>query len=180
MGNTYKNEFYKCITCKNNICLLCKKRHNSKHKLIRYEKRNYICPKHNDVFSNYCTKCKVNICFSCNKEHKDHNTIFFGDIIPSMEETENKINEIKTLVDSLNDKIKRIIKQLNELIETVDLYYQINEEILNNFDPRNKNYDILYNINEIIRKNRIFEEVKIINMSNKLNDVLDFYYKINT
>ena len=27
-GNTYNNEFYKCLTCNNNICPLCKSIHD--------------------------------------------------------------------------------------------------------------------------------------------------------
>ena len=50
-GNTYNNEFYRCIKCNKNICPLCKSKHN--HNVIEYEKRNYICSKHNDFYIKY-------------------------------------------------------------------------------------------------------------------------------
>jgi len=41
-SNTYKNEFYKCLTCGINICLLCKSSHDKLHNIINYEQKNYI------------------------------------------------------------------------------------------------------------------------------------------
>jgi hypothetical protein len=67
-GNTYNNEFYKCLTCNKNICLLCKNKHVSNHNLINYEQKNYICQKHNGFFNKYCKQCKCNLCYSCNEE----------------------------------------------------------------------------------------------------------------
>ena len=49
-SNTYKNEFYKCLTCNINICPLCKSSHDKKHNIIKYENKDYICQKHNDIY----------------------------------------------------------------------------------------------------------------------------------
>ena len=61
-SNTYKNEFYKCLTCNINICPLCKSSHDKKHNIIKYENKDYICQKHNDIYVKYCYKCRcINI-----------------------------------------------------------------------------------------------------------------------
>ena len=43
-GNSYNNEFYKCLNCSSNLCPLCKSNHEKKHYIIEYEQKNYICP----------------------------------------------------------------------------------------------------------------------------------------
>ena len=62
-GNTYNNEFYKCITCNNNLCPLCKSMHDKNHKIIGYDKRNIVCNIHNDFYAKYCNECNKNICY---------------------------------------------------------------------------------------------------------------------
>ena len=56
-GNTTNNEFYKCLSCKIDLCVLCKTNHNSSHNIIKYEQKNYICPKHNDTYIKYYEDC---------------------------------------------------------------------------------------------------------------------------
>ena len=94
-GNTYNNEFYKCLTCNKNICLLCKNKHELNHNLINYEQKNYICQKHNGFFNKYCTKCKFSLCYLCEKEHINHKIISFSNIIPNFDEIKNQLLEIK-------------------------------------------------------------------------------------
>ena len=53
-GNSHNHEFFICLTCKQNICLLCKPKHDSNHNIIKYDQKNYTCPNHNDVFIKYC------------------------------------------------------------------------------------------------------------------------------
>ena len=58
-SNTYKNEFYRCNTCKINVCPLCKSNHNNN------ENKNYICEKHDMNYIKYCKDCKSNIRILC-------------------------------------------------------------------------------------------------------------------
>ena len=39
-GNSHKHEFFMCLTCKQNICLLCKSKHDSNHNIIKYDQKN--------------------------------------------------------------------------------------------------------------------------------------------
>ena len=40
---SYNNIFYKCLTCNNNICPLCKTKHDKDHIIINYDNKNNIC-----------------------------------------------------------------------------------------------------------------------------------------
>ena len=132
MANSYKNKFYKCLTCKRNICLLCKENHDKTHNIIKYELKNYICPIHNSLFIKYCTQCKLNLCILCNKEHKDHNKILFDDNSQIIDEIKDNFKEIKKILESFSNNIETIILKLTELNEIVGLYYEINNDIINN------------------------------------------------
>jgi len=71
-GNTYNNEFYKCLNCNINICPLCKSTHNNEHNIIKYDDKDILCNKHGVTFFGYCNKCKKNICSNCEEEHDNH------------------------------------------------------------------------------------------------------------
>ena len=182
-GNTPENEFYKCLTCDSNLCLLCKPNHDKEHNIIKYDQKNYICRKHNDTLIQFCEKCEKNICFSCIEEHKGHKTIFLGDIIPNMKEKKDELIEIKTEIKNFNNNIKTIINQLNELVKTMEIYYGINKDILTYFDKKNRNFEILQNINEIKMNNELIQKLKNINGINNIGDkiveILDLYNNIN-
>ena len=94
-GNTTNNDFYRCLNCNKNICIICQSQHDITHKIINYEQINYICPKHYDTYIKYCKQCNVNICFSCEIAHKNHNLISLLDYVPDIEKTEERLKEIK-------------------------------------------------------------------------------------
>ena len=64
-NNSYQKKFYKCIECDQNLCILCNEKHNKKHNIIDYDKKNYISAIHNDYLYSYCKECKMNLCMSC-------------------------------------------------------------------------------------------------------------------
>ena len=181
-GNSYNHEFFFCLSCKKNICLLCKPKHDSNHNIIKYDQKNYICQKHNDVFIKYCEDCHMNICFSCDTDHAEHKTITLVDLKPDLEESKKRIEEIKLMIDKLTTQINEITNKFNELIKDLKIYYEINNNILKNYEVKNRNYQVLQNVNEIIN-NKIFEKIKAINDNNdlkhKLGDIIDLYNNIN-
>ena len=73
-----KNIFYKCYDCNINLCLLCKQKHDTNHKVIDYNKINYICENHDYDFTEYCFQCNINICLNCHEDHSEHKYIFFS------------------------------------------------------------------------------------------------------
>ena len=115
-GNSYNNKFYICGTCNKNICLLCKEKHNKAHILIDYDKRNYLCYKHNETFSSYCDKCKENLCMLCEVEHNNnHKIINYKEIIPNINKIKEKIKELKDVVDAFSNNIENIINMLKNI-----------------------------------------------------------------
>ena len=178
-GKSYNHEFFKCLTCFNNLCPLCRRNHDSNHNIINYEDKNYICQKHNDFFIKYCTNCKLNLCLHCQQEHSDHNTIFFGDLLPNMDKLKEQSSEIK----ALRDKIKKIMTQLNQLDKTMDIYNTFQDNILKNYNSNKRNYNMLQNIKEISLNDEIFEKIKDINktkeLRNNIFNIIDLSNMIN-
>ena len=174
----FDNEFYKCYKCNINLCPLCKTIHDKTHNIINPDK-NYICNIHNESYSKYCDNCHINLCMSCEGEHKGHSTKYLGDIIPNINEIKNKMKELKKMIDSFKSGINEIIDKLNLIKNNLDNYYKINEDIINNYDIKNRNYEILQNINELNKINNITEELNEINndknLLNKLNKLFTLY-----
>ena len=181
-GDSYNNEFFRCLTCKKNLCLLCRPQHETNHIIINYDKKNYICQTHNQNLIKYCTNCKKNICHLCNGEHEGHRIISFEDLKLNVEEAKKQLKEIKKEIDIFNNKIKIIIEQLNELTGFINMYYEFNNNILNNNQLQNYNYHILQNINDININNDLIENLNKINHINNIKDqiynIFDLYKNI--
>ena len=178
-GNSPNNEFYKCLTCDKNLCLLCKPNHISNHNIINYDNINYICQNHNEHLIKYCKQCYKNICFTCDEEHKNHQTISLAELKPNLEENKKFLIEIKNEIELFNNNTKEIIKQLNDLIDYMNIFYEINNDLLNNYEKQNRNYQILLNINEINTNKQIFNKISYINKTNnnkvKLFNIIELY-----
>ena len=126
-GNIYNNEFYKCLTCKSNLCPSCKLNHDQNHNIINYDSINFICQKHNEFFTKYCEECKINLCDECDQEHIGHNIIYFGDLVSDINQPKEQLSVMKTIIYIFNEKIKAIIAKLNEVTKSVDLFYEIQD-----------------------------------------------------
>ena len=178
-SKSYKNKFYMCGTCKKNICLLCKENHNKDHIIIEYENKNYICHKHNEVLISYCDKCKDNLCMQCQLDHENnHKIISYMKIKPNIDNIKNKIKELKDIIDKFDSNIDEIINILKNIKLNIEKYYMINNDILNNYNKKNRNYEIFNNINNInnVNNNIIIKDIRdIINE----NNICDKFNKIN-
>ena len=190
MGNSYRNEMYRCLTCSKNICILCKAQHETMHasnrNIIKYEQKNHICSKHGGAFIKYCKQCKLNLCMNCREEHEGHATQHFEDISFKKSEIGDYISQIRNIVNKFDDDIKTIIgmiENLKDLISDIKLFYKINVDILTNYDLLNTNYMMLENIKEIINNNNLFKELKEINwmenMKDKFEKAISIYDRIN-
>lgn len=114
-SKTFKNRFYFCLTCQNNICPLCISTHDKSHKIINYENKNYICLKHNLTYIKYCKQCKENLCMLCNKEHKIHSPIDLSDLFIDKENLIKEENEFKNYIE----KFKEIINNIKTILNTI-------------------------------------------------------------
>ena len=176
--------YYKCLSCNINFCSNCKIKHSKEHKFIEYDKINYICNEHFEVYVKYCKACNKNLCVQCENEHKSHETIYFGDILPNNKENEKQLKELKEYIDKLNNEINEIITKLKYISNSLEIYYKISSTFINRNDNNNRNYQVLTNINEFIQNNSIIiEDIKnIINntLYNKSINLIDIYTKIKS
>ena len=186
MGNTYNNNFYICLNCKFNLCVLCKEKHNQKHNkkhnIINYDQKNYICPKHYDFYFKYCKNCRLNLCIMCKHEHSHHIIEPFENIISNTDNKRDELDKLKKEIDIFNKNVKKIIKGLNQLIDNLETYYKIFDNIFNNFEIQNKNYQVLLNINQINENSNIYKEIHDININNnnneKIKNIFNIFYKM--
>ena len=176
------NEFFKCITCEVYLCPLCKMIHDKTHNIINFD-NNYLCSIHNESYSKYCLECKTNSCIQCNYFHKSHNNIYFGDIMPNIDEINNKLKELRISIDLFKQNINDIIIKLNNIVDNFEIYYSLNEFLVKNYTNKNRNYEFLKNINEINNCNDIINTLNDINndtnIMNKLNKIFNVYNLMN-
>ena len=182
---TYDKQFYKCLVCNQNLCPLCKSKHDKNHIVIGYEQKNYICNKHNEIYDSYCDKCKYNLCLLCQNEHahKD-NIIYFKDILPGLDCIKKDMNNFKIHIDTFFKEINKIIDKLNNIKNIVEIYYKIQYNIINNFNFKKRNFQILNNINNIPQYNKsiLFDINKVINevsISKQFINLIEIYDKKN-
>ena len=181
-NNSYNKRFYRCLNCSKNLCTLCNSKHDSTHNIIDYNKRHYICSNHNDSFISFCTSCNSNLCISCQSNHDmKHKITNYVDILPKKEEIKEELNKFKNQINRLKEEINNINNIFNEIVESLDKYYKINEEILNNYEIQNRNYQLLKNINAIKDNLKISDIDYFLNtkdINNKIKVLLNIYNKI--
>ena len=182
MGNSFDHVFYYCLNCRINLCVLCKEKHNKNHFITNYEQKDYKCPFHFDLYYKYCHSCRNNICMLCNQAHSGHNLESFENIISNPDNKRIELDKLKNEIDTFNKNVRKIINGLNQLIENMENYYNIFNNLFNNFSVNNKNYHVLKNINQIDINNNIFNEITKINQNknyiDKINKIFNIYYKM--
>ena len=178
---TFRNQFYRCLSCQKNLCPLCKDSHDKAHSIIDYDKKDYICEYHNDLFIKYCCSCKQNLCLLC-KDHNSHECISFENIIPNIDDLKNGIIKLRTKLDKFDEKIKEIIYKMNKIKENMEIYYNICNNLVNKFENKNRNYELIQSLNEITSKNHnISKDIKIIIFEpiiKKFEILMDIYDKM--
>ena len=185
-SDTTNNVFYKCLECNLNLCPLCKSSHNINHNknIINYDDKDYKCGKHNEIFSKYCNNCKINICALCENEHLAHDSIYLTQLFHNKEEYQSKLNELRKSIDIYNNEINILIEILNGSKKYFEKFYEIEKDLINNYNISNRNYELLYNLNEITKYNE--QIIKVINeiynennITNKFNNIFKIYNKAN-
>jgi len=149
----FKKEIYYCCSCDINLCPLCRSIHNKNHDVIKYEDKNYICKNHNDSYAKYFKECKMNICFLCKDEHNNHEIFNLENIMMNKKDFINQLEDFRNTFDKVKIDIEKIKDILNNVINIIELYYKINNDIINWYENKNKNYYILKNINEFKNNN---------------------------
>ena len=117
----------------------------------------------------------------CETKHKDHKTIYYRNILPNQI---NKIEEMREYLNKLNNEINAIINKLKYIIKNIEIYYKISNKIINGNYNKNRNYQILKNINEFIEFNNIIiNDISNIinenNINNKFKYLMNIYDKMS-
>ena len=172
-ANSNNKQFYKCLTCSKNVCVLCKSKHNNNHKIIDYDKKNYICNIHGEILISYCSQCKKNLCMQCELNHNTHEIIFYKNILPNKKEIMEEINDFKKSINEIICNTKKKIEMLNKIIENLQILYEINFNIVNNYETEKRNYQIMENLNLIHKRIQKFNMLDYNDIDN-LNDIYDF------
>ena len=175
--NNANNNIYICTKCKINLCQKCiithKHENDNINYIINYNNKSYICKYHNKEFIKYCNECRKNLCIFCINDHinKNHNLISYENIIPNINKLKDKINNLRKEIDIIKKYIDVFIKNLIKVKENLEIYFDIYNNIINNYNIHNINYEMLQNINEInnIKK---FENIEKLN----IYDILNIYY----
>ena len=180
---TFKKQFYRCFSCKMNLCPLCESQHDKSHVNISYDEKDFNCQIHNNSFISYCNNCKINICIECEYQHEDHDIKSFGKFFRNKNNFENYYNELKDKIDKFNELINEIITKVNEVAKIMNIYYNI---ISNHYDiyknKKRRNYQIFQNINDFQKNKIILDDIsEIINendIKNKIGNIFRIYNKI--
>ena len=64
---------------------------------------------HNISYTKYCNQCKENLCIKCSKNHKNHDCIYFDELLPNEEDITNDIIQFKKYIEQFNYNIENII-----------------------------------------------------------------------
>ena len=182
-ADTYGKKFFKCNTCKINICPLCKNKHNNKHYIIDYEQKNYYCEIHDELYTSYCKDCNKNICVACGKAHRNHEILSFSNLFPEENKKKKELEKFTYFFHKLKNEIAEIKNICDKFIENIEIYYTIYKDIINNYNYNNKNrnYQILKNINDINDKiiiNDINEIISEKDNSVKFSKINNIYNKM--
>ena len=172
-GHTHNNEFYKCNTCNQIICPLCKSIHDKNHNIINFNDKNYICKKHNDIFNKFCKSCNENICIFCEEEHKNHDIIDLSSIIIKKDEFSKILKELKQSIDNYKYQINAIKQIFDKMINIIDAYYKINNDIINNYNMNKRNYYNLLTLQNLKNNNELL--IKEINNAINSNIISEIY-----
>ena len=175
--STYEHQFFRCLTCKKNICPLCKSKHNKNHDIIDYNQKYYICSNHNENFSSYCKKCKINLCITCESNHKDkENIILYRDLLPKKDLIKSQLSDLRTKIDKYKEIINKFKQDLDNIIFNFEIYYSINDNLLKNYDLKKRNYQMLTNIKEIVNNNdKILSDLKFFDLEKEQS--FNLYHK---
>ena len=178
----YYDKLYICLTCRINLCSYCRVKHDKNHNIINYDMKDYICIEHNETYKYYCSECKLNICSKCESKHKSHNIIMFN--CHNKGQLLNEIDKLKNDIDNLNKSIDEIIDKFLDFKYKINLYNQTFKNMVNNYEDKNVNYQIIQNIKEILDfKKCISNDILTIINENDINKrfkyVMDLNYKMN-
>lgn len=108
-------------------------------------------------------------------EHNENEIISFRIIIPNNNDIAIRMKELRKLLTILKKLFKKKIGILNEVIQEIEKYYNINNYNFNNFE-KNRTYESLCNIINLMKINK--DDYHKQDMNEIINNI-DIYNKFN-
>ena len=91
-------------------------------------------------------------------------------------------NLLRKDINNFNNIIKKIINKLNMIVKNFEIYLEINKNLIDNINNKNRNYELLSNIINI-NNNDIHNDIKnIINEKDiniQFNNIMKVYISMN-
>ena len=122
---------------------------------FNYDEKKNICKYHTyETYNYFCTLCQQYICSYYKDKHEHNEKIMnFDDIIPyydnSIEYIKKRLAKLRNKLDIFKSQIKIIKSLFKETIDNLELYYDINLNLIKNYYINKKNYKTLKNISSI-------------------------------
>ena len=109
-----------------------------------------------------------------NEEHSQHEIVDFSKILVNNTDLLKIKEDLKISIDKFKYKINTITKIFNRMVDIIDTYFKINNDIINNYKITKRNYYKLQNLYNLKNNNEIIitEINKIINSIISLELVL--------
>ena len=138
--------------------------------ITNYDDKNYICKEHCKLFSHFCKTCNKDICNICEKKHFNHNYFQLSEIIIEKDDFIKIKSYLANVIEKFRNKNIINKEKFNKSINLLDLYYNINDNIIINYDKINyiklqnlnylkyNNIKLIKELNEIIRNDELFEQ----------------------
>jgi hypothetical protein len=83
------------------------------------------------------------MCLSCISEHKGHRVLSYEDKLVDVTNLKKRLNVLGSTINKFKMNLEETIKKFKKIIENMDIYYNINKNILNTYE-KNKNKNIIY------------------------------------
>ena len=188
-------KFFRCNTCKINICDSCIKNHFNEydnHYIINYDDINSYCcidkeGHRTERYNSYCNQCHVNLCWLCEKDHENHEIILLKSLIIKDNEYIYNQKKVDKLLIDFRKIINIIILILISILKSFELNNRIIDDIKIGFNLESRNYIRLSNNKEIneIKKDmykhliEITQQQTIIGFFNKIISLSNQNFNIN-
>ena len=102
-------------------------------------------------------------------------------MIPNLSKYSNDLKQLGVIIDNFQNNINKIINKLTKVKINANKYLKIFSDILSNFNYRQINYEILFNLNNI-NTNAILKDFDMINSEKdiiiKFRNIMKIYEKM--
>ena len=142
------------------------------------------CQEHEEeLFCAHCTNCKKDLCPICRSEHKfdykNHNVIPLN--IPEKKNLIAKNKILEDAIDEINKTIEEYIKKLKKVNESLKALKNMAHDIAHNYNPKERTFVILDNINSF-KYDFVLNDLNNINndkdIKSKFQKIIGLYEKI--